>query len=149
MNSNKFQLLNFFHEQWKGYFPHYMHHHLFQPRLCPYAYFPKTYLNIILPSSCGSSRWSLFKRIPHPTSVYTSYFWPLQTLSETSFAKWLNARSTILIHCLYTISLKACDSPLGDIIKWYSVLPCSCIYWQQVCTLQCCHIWVSSLQISK
>ena len=30
---------------------------------------------------------------------------------------------------LYTINQQACDSPLGDIIKWYSVLPCSCIYW--------------------
>lgn len=48
---------------------------------------------------------------------------------------------------LYTISQQGCDSPLGDIIKWYSVLPCSCIYWQQVCILQCRLICVSSLYI--
>lgn len=48
---------------------------------------------------------------------------------------------------LYTVSQQACDSPLGD-TKWYSVLPCSRIYWQKVYTSQCCLICVLSLHIS-
>jgi len=36
-------------------FPRYVHHNLLQSPLRPYAYFPKTLINIVLPPSSGSS----------------------------------------------------------------------------------------------
>ena len=55
----------------------------------PTSHFLKTHLNIILPSSSGSSKWSLSLRFPHQNPVYTSPF-PLYVLHAPpiSFPIW-------------------------------------------------------------
>jgi len=42
------------------------------PLHTPASYFPKIHLNVILPSTPGSPKWSLSFRFPHQNTVYTS-----------------------------------------------------------------------------
>ena len=53
----------------------------------PTSYFLKTHLNIILPSTPGSSKWSLSLRLLHQNPVYASfllhaYYMPLPSYSS-------------------------------------------------------------------
>ena len=82
----------------------------------PPSKFLKIYLNIILPSTPGSSRWSLSLKFPRQNSVYTS-FSPIRStclahlghfITRTAFGEQygsLSSSSCGLLHSLVTSAL--------------------------------------------
>jgi len=71
----------------------------------PTSHYLKTHLNIILQSTSGSSKWSLFLRFPHQNSVHTFTLPHKCHLPRTSHSSLFDHPNNIRWGVLYMISL--------------------------------------------
>ena len=58
------------------------------PLHTPTSHFPKIHLNIILPSTPGSSQWSLSLRFPHQNPLHTSPLPHMRYMPRPSHFSW-------------------------------------------------------------
>jgi len=73
----------------------------------PTSHFPKIHLNIILPSTPGSSTWTTFLRFPHQNPVYGSTPYVLHTTTHLILFDWI-AR-TLLSEQYRSLSFSLCS----------------------------------------
>jgi len=105
-----------------------------QSILCPLSpfHFLKIHCNIILPSTPGSSKWSLSHRLPHPSTVSTS------DLPHTCYMPHPSHSSSFVNTCNPNISSFSCtltDETETWIWKLYLSYCSFCALWIELQTL--------------
>ena len=94
------------------------------PVYAPTSHFLKIHLNIILPSTPGSSKWSLFFRFPHQNPVYTSTLPPTFPAHRSFSACSSFFQNTSKVPRLHGVPFQICSSIHchGDLIYQLSAL---------------------------